>query len=665
MTKAEAEARIKKLRQSINEYRYAYHVLDKSEISDAALDSLKHELYTLEQQYPDLITADSPTQRVAGKPLAKFHKVHHKEPMLSIEDVFTPEEFEAWHARTAKLMNTKVFQMFCMVKLDGLAMELVYVDGLLSTGATRGDGVTGEDVTANLKTIEAIPLSVTLPKGYQNGKTIIVRGEVYFPIKEFEKLNKKLAKEGKETIVNPRNGAAGSVRQLDPTITAGRKLSFYAWDLVSDHGQKTQAEEWKMMREMGFPVNPESELVSSVAEVEAFWKRTLQKRKKLNYWIDGTVIRVNDDEAYGRLGVVGKTPRGLIAWKFPAEETTTVVENVEWFVGRTGALTPVAVVRPTFVAGTTVTHASLHNADEIERLDVRIGDTVILYKAGDIIPKVKEVLVKLRPKNAKVIHPPTHCPVCGSPVERRKEEVAIFCTNPKCFAQDRERLLHAARAFGIDGIGPSTVALLLDNKVVQHAPDLFTMKVEDLMGLERFAEISSKKLVDEIQAKKSITLDRFLVGLNIRHVGEETGLLLARHFGTIDKLIEASAEELAAVQGVGEVVGKSVAEFLHDAANQRTIHDYQKNGVHILSAKKATTGPLTGKTFVLTGTLSTLEREAAKEEIRTLGGDASETVSKKTFAVVVGENPGSKLEKAKKLGVKTLTEKEFLHIIRE
>ncbi len=661
MSKTDAKARVEKLRESINKYRYEYHVLDKSEISDAALDSLKHELYMLEQKFPDLITPDSPTQRVGGKALAKFEKVRHRAKMLSMEDVFTPEEFSDWYEKLVERLGKKSLDVFCMVKLDGLAVSLVYEDGLLKTAATRGDGEIGEDVTANVRTMEAVPLRLEGKRGARG--VVEVRGEIYFPISEFEKLNARLKKTGEEPFANPRNAAAGTIRQLDPKITAERNLSFFAWDLVTDLGQKTHAEEWKTLRELGFRANAESEVASSVPEVQKFWEKMQKKREKLDYWIDGTVVRVNENDAFERLGVIGKTPRGLVAWKFPAEEVTTVIEDVEWFVGRTGALTPVAVVKPTWIGGTTVKHASLHNLDEIERLDIHIGDTVILYKAGDIIPKVKNALVELRPKQAKKIVPPKHCPVCGSPVERREGGVALLCTNKRCFAQEEAGILLAARAFGIDGIGPSTIAVLLEQKLVHSAPELFTLTIDDLMGLERFAEISSKKLVDEIQSKKHIALDRFITGLGIRNVGEETAIDLAEAFGTIEKIMHASKDELMAVPQIGEIVATSIAEFFADEHNRKLVAAFEQNGVKIAHAKKRAAGPLTGKTFVLTGTLASLGREEAKEKIRALGGEPSENVSKKTSYVIVGVEPGSKAEKAKKLGVTTLSEKEFLAMI--
>ncbi|MBI4435601.1 NAD-dependent DNA ligase LigA, partial [Candidatus Uhrbacteria bacterium] len=489
MTKNEAKHRIEKLKEVIAEHRYRYHVLDKATISDAALDSLKHELYKLEQEYPDLITPDSPTQRVGGKPLPKFEKVVHARPMLSMEDVFTKEEFEAWLDRLEKVGGKRVVDLFCMPKLDGLAVSLVYKDGVLVTAATRGDGKVGEDVTQNVKTIESVPLKLRplttpSPSLKRRGvpERVEVRGEVYFPVEQFERMNKQLEREGKPTFANPRNTAAGSVRQLASSITATRGLAFVAWNLDADFGQKTMVEEWKILEQLGFRPVPESNELLSIDKIMSHWLWLQQKREKLGYWIDGMVVRVNDNQLFEKLGVVGKTPRGLVAWKFPAEEATTKVKEIQWTVGRTGALTPVAVVEPTWIGGTTVQHASLHNIDEIERLDVREGDTVILYKAGDIIPKIKETIVKLRPTGTHKTKPPTTCPVCGSTVERRAGEVAIYCTNPKCFVQDREAILHAARAFEIDGLGPQTIASLLENGIITTPADLFLLKPGDVLG---------------------------------------------------------------------------------------------------------------------------------------------------------------------------------------
>lgn len=664
MTKSEAKERIEKLRSEIEKHRYNYHVLDKTTLSESALDSLKHELYQLEQEYPDLITPESPTQRVGGKPQAKFKKVTHAERMLSMEDVFSPEEFIHWYERNVKRADEKELELYAMPKLDGLAMSLVYKNGVLETAATRGDGSIGEDVTHNVRTIESVPLELRDIKGKKMPSRVEIRGEVYFPIHAFEKQNKVLKKVGEKELANPRNAAAGSIRQLDPKITASRNLAFVGWDLYADFGQETQEEEAVLMEKLGIRPVPESKLCTSVKQVEAHWEQLQAKREKLDYWVDGMVVRINDSAIYKKLGVVGKTPRGLVAWKFPAEEVTAKVKDIEWFVGRTGALTPVAVLEPTFIAGTTVKHASLHNYDEIKRLDVRKGDTVILYKAGDIIPKVKEVLKKLRPKGASATHPPKKCPVCGSSVEKKGSGVAMYCSNNRCFSKDREGILYAARAFGIDGIGPSTIASLIEIKLLKWAPDLFALKAEDLLELEGFAEISANKLVDEIQARKEIDFAHFIVALGIKNVGGQTAADLAEHFGSLEKLQKADLSELQKVDGIGKIVAESVADYLIDAHHQDLIEEYKKNGVKIKPTARKTSNKLEGKTFVFTGGLETITRDDAKELVRKHGGKASGSVSKSTDYVVAGEEAGSKLDKAMALGVTVLSEKAFLAMIR-
>jgi DNA ligase (NAD+) len=674
MDKKEAQKRIEKLRDVIETYRYEYHVLDKQSISDAALDSLKHELYKLEQQYPDLITAESPTQRIGGKPLPKFEKITHKSRMLSMEDVFSLEEFEEWFERISKLERVNAF--FCMPKIDGLAMSLVYRHGVLEYAATRGDGTVGEDVTLNIRTIASVPLKL---HGNNIPDRVEVRGEVYFPVKAFNAYNKQLEKDGKPIFANPRNTAAGSIRQLDPKIAASRPLAFVAWDLIVDDGVKTAVQAFEKLNVYGFKTAPDAVLCSSLADVEKHWYALQKTRAKLDFWIDGMVIRVNDRDTFGKLGIVGKTPRGLVAWKFPAEEATTMVKKIEWFVGRTGALTPVALLDPTWIGGTTVQHATLHNMDEIERLDVREGDTVVLFKAGDIIPKIKEVVQRLRPNGTYKTKPPTECPVCGTAVSRRvpsllnkegaggrsTETVAIFCPNPSCFVQDREAILHAARAFAIDGLGPAIIETLHENKIINRPSDLFLLKPGDLMGLEGFAELSAKKLVDEIQSRKNITLAKFILALGIRNVGEQTALDLAHYFGSLQKFLGVSRETLEEVEGVGSVVADSVVEYLGEQHHKALVEAYRENGVVVESVKaQKQSEAFAGKTFVLTGTLSTLGRDEAKEKIRSLGGKASGSVSKNTDYVIAGAEAGSKLEEAHKLGVKVLSEKEFMDMMQ-
>lgn len=664
MNKEDAKIRIDKLRAAIDEYRHAYHVLDQATISDAALDSLKHELYKIEQEFPDLITSDSPTQRVGGTPLDKFDKVTHAKPMLSMEDVFTLSEFGDWLDRIKRLSSAESF--FLMPKIDGLAVSIIYVDGLLSSAATRGDGKVGEDVTTNVRTIESVPLRLaSRSSGTKVPGKIEVRGEIYIATNDFKKLNDQQAASGEALFANPRNAAAGSVRQLDPKITASRRLSFVAWDLVTDLGQTNQAEEWEILRELGFKPTPDSVVVSTVEEVQSHWKSLQTKRDALGFWVDGMVVRVNDNATFDKLGVVGKTPRGLVAWKFPAEEVTSIVKDIQWFVGRTGAITPVAVLEPTQLGGTTVQHASLHNFDEIERLGVRVGDTVILYKAGDIIPKVKEVVMGLRVDGSKPATMPTVCPVCGSSVERREGEVAIVCSNRQCSAQNQEAVLHAARAFAIDGIGPATIATLMDAGIIQHPPDLFRLIPDDFNGLEGFGEVSANKLVDEIQARKEIPLAKFIVALGIRNVGEETARDLAKRFTTIEGLMSATLADLVAVPQVGAIVAQSVVDYFADDHHRAIVVAYVANGIQIVAPTVVDSAklPLTNRSFVLTGGLETMSREEAKEKIRALGGDLSESVSKKTAYVIVGTDPGSKYAKAQALGIPILSETDFIAML--
>lgn len=656
MTKDEAKKRIEKLRTLIDKYRYEYHVLDTQEVSDAANDALKHELFQLEQQYPEFVTPDSPTQRIGGEPLSKFGKITHEVPMLSMEDVFTAEEMQDWIARIKKLAD-KPLDFVCMPKIDGLAISLVYENGVLKTAATRGNGRVGEDVTMNIRTIESVPLTL---RETVKGR-VEIRGEVYMRKDDFEKMNAARRKAGEEEFANPRNVSAGSIRQLDPKVAASRPLRFFAWHLVTDLGQKSHREGLQQCKAFGFATPPHTH-VKDFSGIKKFFEELGEGREGLSYWIDGIVIRVNDRGQFERLGVVGKTPRGLVAWKFAPEEATTRVESVDWFVGRTGSLTPVATVQATFLAGTTVTHASLHNADEIERLGLKVGDTVILTKAGDIIPKITKVLPELREGKEKKVAIPTKCPVCGSSVGRHEGEVALFCTNKECYAKERERILYAVRAFEIDGLGEKIIERLMNEGLLNSPPDVFRLTAEELMELERFGDILAKKLVDEIQGKKEIDLDKFIVALGIRHVGGETAFALATAFGTIDAFAETTKEDLLAVPDVGGVVADSIVAFLKSPLTKKLLDEYREVGVRVRPAKKVER-TLAGKTFVLTGTLQGMGRDEAKERIRLKGGNVSGSVSKKTDYVVVGEAAGSKFDDAKRLGVPTLSEEEFLRIL--
>lgn len=690
MNRPEAAARAAKLRALIDKHRYQYHVLDRQEISDAELDSYKHELFRLEQEFPDIVTPDSPTQRVGGAPLAKFTKVRHAQRMLSMEDVFSPDEFDVWYARLAKLLERDKFDLFGMVKVDGLAVSLVYERGALVVAATRGDGQIGEDVTMNVRTIESVPLTLRQPSGAEiDGllkdcevstdskrlraalldpsavERIEIRGEIFMTEKTLLELNKEQARKGGEPFANPRNAAAGAIRQLDPKIAASRKLSFFAWDLVTNLGQTAHHEEWELLKLFGFVVNAESRIIRSSADAHAFWTALQARRPKLGYWIDGTVLRVDDNAAFAGLGVVGKTPRGIIAWKFPAEEVTTVVEGVRWQVGRTGALTPVAELVPVWLGGTTVKHASLHNADEIARLDLRIGDTVVLFKAGDIIPKVKRAVPELRPKGAKAPAVPRKCPACDEPVAKRDGEVALTCRNRSCPAKQVEFMsnLVSKRAFDIDGLGYKLVEQLMELGLVARPGDIFRLEVVDLVDLEGFGAKSAENLVTAIKHARRVSLARFIIALGITHVGDETAIDLAERFRTLARFRAAGAADLEDVPGIGGVVAKSITEWLSDKRHQQMIDDLLEAGVDVLRTEKPKEQPWQGLSFVFTGEMTSLTRDEAKAKARALGADVPESVSAKTSFVVAGPGAGSKLDKAKKLGVKVLNEAEFLAML--
>jgi DNA ligase (NAD+) len=696
MTKQEAKIRIEKLRTAIERYRYLYHVLDKVEISDAALDSLKHELYVLEQQFPDLIASDSPTQRVGGKPLAKFKKVAHLVPMLSIEDAFSLQEVREWEERMKRLSGTG-YDYYAEIKMDGLAMSLIYENGVFATGATRGDGKIGEDVTQNLKTIEAIPLRLRIPSAGEaekfltrfsdadkkkfrekiaglNGR-VEIRGEAFMRKKTWEDVNREQKKRGEAEFANPRNAAAGSIRQLDPQITAQRHLDFFGYDLLTDFGQTTHEEAHHILELLGVKTNPHNLPCADLPAVEAFHKKMQSAREKQDYWFDGIVVNVNNIALFRKLGVVGKTPRAVLAYKFPAEEATTKLLSVAWQVGRTGALTPVATMDPVQLGGTTVTHATLHNPDEIKRLDVKIGDTVIVEKAGDVIPKIVKTLPRLRTGEEKNISVPRKCPVCGSELEykeiqagKNKEAGAIlFCTNRRCYAQEVRAINHFAskRAFDMAGLGGKIISKFFDLGLIGSPADLFKLKKENIAELERFAEKSADNIVKTIEKAKKVSLPRFIYALGIPNVGEEMANSLARHFGSLQKIVGATKEELEKVSDVGEAVAQSVMDYFSEARNQKLIAELLQNGVEIENSHISRHQPLAGKTFVLTGSMEAMTRDEAKDKIRELGGDVSSSVSKETNFVVAGSEPGSKYDKAKKLGVNIIDEKEFLTMLKK
>ncbi|HBT81167.1 hypothetical protein A2757_02280 [Candidatus Giovannonibacteria bacterium RIFCSPHIGHO2_01_FULL_48_47] len=658
MDKAQARQRIAKLKKAINKYRYEYHVLNKSSISPEALDSLKHELKKLEDEFPDLITKDSPTQRVAGKPLKGFQKIIHKFPMLSLEDVFYEEEFSQWQDRVMKLLRVShPPELFAELKFDGLAVSIIYENGILEKAATRGDGKIGEDITQNIKTIEAIPLRL---ENDLKGE-VEIRGEVIITKKNFEKINREQKKENAQIYANPRNLAAGSLRQLDPKITASRRLDFHAYDLVTELGQKKHSEEHKLLEKLGFKTDREARVITEPNELFKFKERIERGREKLPYEIDGLVVQVNDNKTFQKLGVAGKAPRGSIAFKFSPKEATTKVREIIIQVGRTGKLTPVAMLEPVQVGGVTISRASLHNEDEIRRLGLKIGDTVIVGRAGDVIPDVRKVLKELRRGKEKEFHMPKTCPVCALRVS--KEGPLTFCTNKNCPAKHRENIYHfvSKSAFDIDGLGPKIVDVLLDQNLIQDAADIFDLEEGDIQPLERFGEKSAQNIVAAIKAKSKISLPRFLIALGILHVGEETAQDLADNFGSLEKLKEASLEELESVPNIGEVVARSLCEWFRDAYNKRFLEKLLRR----VSIEKyhAPTGKLKGLVFVITGGLEALTREEAKARIKKLGGDTSERVTKDTDYVIVGAEPGSKYDKAKKLGIKIIDEKEFLKLL--
>lgn len=667
MTKEEAEKRIGKLKESINRHRYLYHVLDRQEISEAALDSLKKELFDLEKSFPELITPDSPTQRVEGKPLEKFEKVKHPKPMLSFNDAFSKEDMENWLERNSKLLTkdeiSKV-DFFCEPKLDGLAIELIYEDGIFKTGSTRGDGIFGEDVTQNLKTIESVPLRIRVRHG---SDPVVVRGEAIIAKKNFEQVNKEQIKRNFAPFANPRNLAAGSIRQLDPKITAQRKLDVAAYDLLTDFGQRTHEEEHKILQSLGFKTNNIfSKYCKNLAEVFVFHNYWLKNREKLPYEIDGLVVTINNNKIFEKLGIVGKAPRGAVAFKFPLKEATTIVEDISVQVGRTGALTPVAILRPVQIGGVTISRATLHNEDEIKRLGLKIGDTVIIGRAGDVIPDIIRVLPELRTGKERHFHLPKKCPVCGTELVKSAEEVVWRCSNPKCFAQQRKYFYYfvSKGAFNVVGLGPKIIDRLIDEGLVSDPADLFKLKEGDLVPLERFAEKSAQNLISAIQAKKKITLSRFIYALGIRNIGEETAQDLAEYFSSIEKLKKVSLEELQKITDIGPVVAKSIFDWFGEKRNLEFLEKLKKVGIEIIPEKKVSHQLLKGKTFVLTGALEIMTREKAKEKIRLLGGEISESVSKKTDFVVVGKDPGAKFQEAKRLGVKTIGEEEFLKMLK-
>ena len=684
MNKKEAAGRIARLRKTINHHRYLYHVLDRQEISDAALDSLKHELKKLEDQYPDLITPDSPTQRVGGEALKQFKKVTHHVPMISLEDVFSAEEFEQWMARTQKLLPHNTLLYFAELKIDGFAISLIYRRGLFVLGSTRGNGKIGEEVTQNLKTIEAIPLRLVMPEqrdieriglSYAAVRQAVeegefeIRGEVYLSKKEFLAINHEREKEGLPLYANPRNTAAGSIRQLDPRIAAGRNLSFLAYDVVTDVGQEFHSQEHMLAQLLGFRTDGVAEQCADAKAVEAFHKKISDHREKLPYQIDGVVVNVDSNALFARLGVAGKAPRGAVAFKFPPMQATTRVRDIQVQVGRTGILTPVAILDPVAIGGATVSRSTLHNLDEIRRLDVRIGDTVIVERSGDVIPKVIAVIASLRPRGTKEFRMPRKCPVDGSPVVRKDGEVYYRCSNPQCGAQEEGRIEHftAKSAMDIKGLGPKIIQTFIDSNLIRDPADLYDLTIGDIKPLERFAEKSAENIIAAIdRSRRDVELWRFINALGIMHVGEETAVGLEEHFKTAEAIMAATDEQLREIPDIGPKVAESITKWFAQEKNRklfvrllRAIH------LKVLRPRVAASQSLYGKTFVVTGTLENFSREEAKEAIRARGGNVAESVSARTSYVVVGSDPGSKYAKAQTLHIPIVSEKEFKKMLEK
>lgn len=661
------QQQIDTLRQDLRRYEYEYHVLDNPTIPDAEYDRLFHQLKALEAAHPELITADSPTQRVGAKPLSGFAQIRHEIPMLSLDNAFSDEEFYAFVKRIEdRLIRLPEPLTFCCEpKLDGLAVSILYVNGVLTQAATRGDGTTGEDITANIRTIRNIPLQLLMDNPPAR---LEVRGEVFMPHAGFERLNQQALEKGEKTFANPRNAAAGSLRQLDPKITSKRPLVLNAYGIGIAEGvdlPNTHYDRLQWLKSIGIPVNPEIRLCNGTDEVLDFYRDIQNKRSSLGYDIDGTVLKINDIALQEKLGFISKAPRWAIAYKFPAQEELTRLNDVEFQVGRTGAITPVAKLEPVFVAGVTVSNATLHNGDEIERLDIAIGDTVVIRRAGDVIPQIIGVLHDRRPADARPIIFPKTCPVCDSAIVRIEGEAVARCTGGLfCAAQRKEALKHfvSRKAMDIDGVGGKLIEQLVDRELVHTPADLFKLDLTTLTRLERMGTKSAENALASLEKAKNTTLARFIFALGIREVGEATALNLANHFKTLEALQNADLEALQQVPDVGEVVANRILAFWHEPHNVAVVNDLIAQGVHweTVETKEVTENRFKGKTVVLTGTLTQMGRNEAKALLQDMGAKVSGSVSAKTDFVIAGDAAGSKLTKAQELGVTVLTEEEFL-----
>jgi DNA ligase (NAD+) len=661
-------ARVAELRAGLDQHNYNYYALDRPLVSDAEYDALFRELLAIEEKYPQLVTAESPTQRVGAQPLAEFAQVTHRTPMLSLNNAFDDEEIAAFDKRVCAGLDAAAVDYAAEPKFDGLAISLTYVRGRLETGATRGDGATGEDVTANLRTVRAIPLRL---RAARPPALLEVRGEVLMLRVEFEKLNARQRAHGEKEFVNPRNAAAGSLRQLDPRVTATRRLAFFAYGTgtAPPRDARKHSEVLDMLVGLGFPVTAERAVVRGVEGLLAFYRAMGARRGELPFDIDGVVYKVNDLSAQNSLGFVARAPRFAIAHKFPAEEATTVVEGIDVQVGRTGALTPVARLQPVFVGGVTVTNATLHNEEEVQRKDVRVGDTVVVRRAGDVIPEVARVIIDMRPPHAQPFSMPARCPVCGSEVSKAEDEAIARCSAGLfCAAQRKQALLHFAsrRAMDIEGLGEKLVEQLVDAGIVRTPADIYRLGIAKLAALERMAERSATNLVAAIEKSKATTLARLVYALGIRNVGESTAQDVARYFGSIERLADADVAALQQVPDVGPVVAQCIAAFFAEPHNREVVAQIMAAGVSFpeTAARKVdTAGPVYGRTFVLTGALPHLTRDEAAQKIRDRGGKVSGSVSKKTDFVIAGADAGGKLDKARDLGVAILDENGLLKLL--
>ena len=657
------QQRIEELKEQLNRWSHEYYVEDKPTATDAQYDKAYHELVALEEAHPEFVTPDSPTQRVGGEVLDQFQKVTHTNPMLSLSNAFSKEDLEEFDARLRKLTN-RAIEYVCELKIDGLSIALTYQNGQLVLGATRGDGTTGEDVTGNVRTIKSVPLSLKEPWNIE------VRGECYMPKKAFVALNEAREEEGLEVFANPRNAAAGSLRQLDPKIAAKRNLSVFLYNSpsVEELGVSTQEELLEKMAEIGFVTNPERLKCQTIDEVWNYIETIAAKRQDLPYEIDGMVIKVNDFAVQEEIGFTVKAPRWAIAYKFPAEEAQTVVRDIEWTVGRTGVVTPTAVMDPVQLAGTTVRRASLHNIDLIKERDIRLEDTVVIHKAGDIIPEVTRVILEKRPATSKPYEFPTTCPVCHEKLEHLEEEVAIRCLNPKCPAQLTEGISHfvSRNAMNMSGIGPRVIKQLFEEGLVLDVADLYQLTLDQLLALDKIQQKSAENILEAIEKSKENSLERLLTGLGIRHVGTKAAKELAQHFKTMTALKEASIEQLLEIDGLGDIIAYSVKTYFEQPSVQELIQELQDRGVNMtyLGVTKddsiASGHVLSGKTVVLTGTLEQLTRQDAKEKLELLGAKVTGSVSKKTDVVIAGHSAGSKLTKANDLGIEVWSEQQFL-----